>query len=313
MSLNATNLNLNAIFSLLGNLSANKTESESNHEESIFSSLPKENLLGENGLNQIESPVKILLLLLSSILGLDSNKDKEETRADDSNVRRAASSRRRRAGASSRRRRASLNTNSDEINYNEIGYKRKQKEMTATNSTEKTGTTKTTFTEEVYIDETSTAKTIRNFSNGAQVITTGKKDPYEKVSSASAVEKFRDENPELFDENISPEDYNKTFDELAQKGTVVKHEDHTFSDSNENHDAQEVTVIDVGNGIYLHIVKHTFDDGTTSENRRIKVGSNLTISDNVATQTISSNLPHGEGPKDSSDKTIETLERQGYN
>jgi len=94
MTLNAINSNFITLLSSVGNLPTNTPESSS--KENFFSSLPErdslESLLGENGRNleNIESPIEVLLLIASLIFRTDLNK--EESKVQDSDIQPTSSS-----------------------------------------------------------------------------------------------------------------------------------------------------------------------------------------------------------------------------
>lgn len=332
---NAVNLNFSTLLSSIGNLSTNKTET--NQEESVFSSLLQneglEGLLEENGLNldEIESPIELLSLILSLILGIDLNNDNEESKAQDTGLQATSSSRK----APRKTPRSSSKTSS-------------AKKTTSIEKTEKTENTEKT-SEEKSTDKVSSEKTDNVADKDGFLIREGKDHVYE-VSSATAVKKFRDENPELFDENISSEDYNKAFDELAEKGEVVKHT--LRSSANDKNNIKEVgttekTVIDMGDGIFLHKETVTFLDGHVLNGRNVNIGLDYTdiqydengkiskvtrgkeAKENGGSVSITSlasnysgdsssflkayNECDGGQPRDYSDKYIKALIRRGYN
>lgn len=333
-------VNLNSMIPLLGDLSTNRAESK--QEESIFPSLMKkegiEDLLEENGLNldEIESPIEVLLLILSLILGIGLNN--KESKGQDSGVQLTSSPK--------------------------TSSAKKTTSTEKTDNTEKTSEEKST--DKVSAENTDSTEDADDLIDPGLLIKEGKDHVYE-VSSASAVEKFREENPELFDESLSSEEYNAAFDKLAEKGEVVKHTLRTSANDKNNIkkvDTTEKTVIDMGDGIFLYKGQTTFLDGDVLNNRSVNIGLDYTdiqyddngaiskvtrgkeakenggsvsitsISNNISgdrdifdgssstatkkdkngeiISTDSFSLEGKEGPFDHSDHAIESLKRRGY-
>jgi len=293
MELNVINLNSNAIFSSLGYLSANKTKL--NSEENLFSILPEKNSIEdffkENGLNldNKQSPIKILLLLLNLILGLDSNKENQKLEP----------------------------TTSDHSTYSteKSSSSRANNSVRAATSTKKTSSTSTkTKTEEKTSEEISTDK---KAEGKREDFLKGEKWVYDTVASSKNLSKFAKENPALFSDNATAEGYDKAFDKLTVRKYASKHSFHTVP-SGENAGATiEHKVYDKGNGIYLHESITTDADGKSTRHRAVEIGVKSPVKAGEVSMTNVTNACSGDGdeamrdtPKSRLNSVIEDLKRE---
>jgi len=260
MTTNAINLNpcvINFAMGLLAERKANLTSSSANEE--IFpvskETASIEDFFKETGLNidTGQDPIQILFNILSLLFGVDKNKETINTNINNS---------------------IAASTNAAEKTVPEAAIPQK-------------AVPEASVVEAAAPEETVSVNNTKKIDKTAE---TEANSQYKTLATRNSVDEFAKEHSELFDENTTFEEYNKTFDELAKKGEIIE---------NTAWDSKDTTTIALGDGIYLKKGTVTDENG---EKRDIREVGSVTRFESTRNEKL---MSHG--------KVIEDNEVTDYN